>query len=201
MIRRGCLKGIADGDADSTAGLYNEILAADKAGLQVAVHAIGNRANAQILTVFERVIKENGKRDRRFRVEHAHAFAAQDFRRFGNSNIIASLQPFLFSDGAGKTLEPLRTLIENKATIAFGSDSTMIPINPLFGIAAAVNASNPRQKISVEEAVRFYTTGAAFAEFQENEKGAIAVGKLADFVILSDDIFTITPTAIERQRF
>jgi predicted amidohydrolase YtcJ len=201
MLRQGCLKGIADGDAASTEQLYNEILAADTADLQVAVHAIGNRANEQVLTVFERVVKTNGKKDRRFRVEHAHGLRRQDFRRFANSGIIASIQPFLFSSGgAGKSLEPLRTFLSTKATLAFGSDSSMIPINPLFGIAAAAGTNDPKQKLTVEEAVRFYTTGAAFAEFQENVKGTIRAGKLADFVILSDDIFTINPNEISKTR-
>ena len=201
LVRQGCLKGTADGDAELTAGLYEEILAADLADLQVAVHAIGNRANEQILTVFERVIKANGKKDRRFRVEHAHNIRPQDFKRFANPNIIASIQPFLFSrGGAGKSLEPLRTFLANNATLAFGSDSSIIPINPLFGIAAAVNAANPRQKLSVEEAVRFYTLGSAYAEFQETEKGTITVGKLADFVILSDDIFMTDPSDIGKTK-
>jgi predicted amidohydrolase YtcJ len=200
LIRRGCLKGFADGDADSTAGLYEKILAADKAGLQIMVHAIGARANEQILSVFERVAKQNGKRDRRFRVEHAHGFRPPDIKRFGNSNIIASVQPFLFSDAGGKSLEPLRDLLGSNATLAFGSDSSLIPVNPLLGIAAAVNTSNPKQKLTVEEAVRFYTLAAAFAEFQETEKGTIAVGKLADFVILSDDIFSINPSEISKTR-
>lgn len=196
LVRIGCLKGIADGDADSTAGLYEEIRAADRADLQIMVHAIGGRANEQILSVFERVVKTNGPKDRRLRVEHAHGFRAADLRRFGNPNIIASIQPFLFADGAGKSSEPLRSLLAANATPAFGSDASLIPINPLFGISAAVNPRDPKQKIPVEEAVRFYTLGAAFAEFQENEKGTIAVGKLADFVILSDDIFTINPGKI-----
>ena len=87
-------------------------------------------------------------------------------------------------------------MLAANTTLAFGSDSSLIPINPLFGIAAAVNPFDPKQKLSVEEAVRFYTSGAAYAEFQENEKGTITVGKLADFVILSDDIFMIDPNDI-----
>ncbi len=200
LVRQGCLKGMADGDAESTAGLYEEIQAADLADLQIMIHAIGASANNQILTIFERVIKVNGKKDRRFRVEHAHNLRPQDFKRFANSNIIASVQPFLFSNGAGKSLEPLRTFVTARASIAFGSDSSLIPINPLFGIAAAVNTFDPKQKLSVEEAVRFYTSGAAYAEFQENEKGTITVGKLADFVILSDDIFMIDPNDIGKTK-
>jgi len=200
ILRRGCLKGIADGDAESTPKLYEEILAADKNDLQVMVHAIGARANEQILSIFERVIKANGKKDRRFRVEHAHGFRPPDVRRFARSNIIASVQPFLFSDETGKSTDPLRNLLDAKTTLAFGSDSSMISVNPLLGIAAAVNANDPKQKISVEEAVRFYTLGSAYAEFQENEKGSITVGKLADFVVLSDDIFTIKLEEIGRTR-
>ena len=200
MVRRGCLKGLADGDAASTARLFEEIAAADRAGLQVMVHAIGRRSNEQILSIFERVRKTNGPKDRRFRIEHAHGFRPQDIRRFAGSDIIASLQPYLFSDGAGKSLDPLRAFLNNKATLAFGSDSSIIPVNPLSGIAAAVDTSDPKQKITVEEAVRFYTAGAAFAEFQESEKGTVTVGKLADFVILSDDIFSISPDKISRTR-
>ncbi len=200
FVRRGCLKGTAESEADSTARLYEEILAADRAGLQVTVHAIGFRANELILAVFERVIKANGKKDRRFRIEHAHGFQPPDVRRFGNSGIIASVQPFLFSDGAGKSFDSLRNLLNNNAALAFGSDASLIAINPLFGIAAAVNTNDPKQKLSVEEAVRFYTAGSAFAEFQEAEKGTIAVGKLADFVILSADIFTISPNDIAKTR-
>ena len=198
LVRRGCLKGVADGDADLTEELYEQILAADRAGLQVAVHAIGARSNAQILSVFERVTKANGKKDRRFRVEHAHSFYPQNISRFAASGIIASVQPYLFSDGAGRTFDPLRDLIRSGAPLAFGSDATMVSVNPLLGIAAAAGAADPKQKLTVEEAVRFYTLGAAYAEFQENEKGVIAVGKLADFVILSDDIFSINPNAIAK---
>jgi predicted amidohydrolase YtcJ len=201
MIRRGCLKGTAEDGTDATAArLYQEIAAADRAGLQVTVHAVGARANEQILSVFERVRRENGARDRRFRVEHAHAFRPQDLRRFADSGIIASVQPYLFSDREGRSLTPLRDLTAGNAALAFGSDSSIIPVNPLSGIAAAVNTNDPKQKITVEEAVRFYTLGSAYAEFQETEKGTIALGKLADFVILSDDIFSIKPNEISKTR-
>ena len=200
LVRRGCLKGLADGDEASTARLFEEISAADRAGLQVMVHAVGSASNAQILSVFERVRRLNGARDRRFRVEHAHGFEPKDIGRFAASDIIASVQPALFSDGAGKSFDPLRQFLSNKTMLAFGSDSSMIPVDPLSGLAAAVNASDPKQKITIEEAVRLYTAGSAYAEFQENEKGTIAVGKLADFVILSDDVFAINPAEISRTR-
>ena len=201
LVRRGCLKGLAEGDDEASAArLFEEISAADRAGLQVMVHAVGSLSNAQTLSVFERVRRANGVKDRRFRIEHAHGFRPQDIRRFAASGIIASVQPALFSDGAGKSFDPLRALLMNKTALAFGSDSSMIPVDPLAGIAAAVETSDPKQKLSVEEAVRFYTSGAAYAEFQENEKGTIAVGKLADLVILSNDIFTINPAEIRTTR-
>jgi predicted amidohydrolase YtcJ len=198
LVRQGCLKGFSEGDADSEAALFEEISAADKAGLQVMIHAIGARSNAQALSVFERVVKINGQRDRRFRVEHAHGFRPSDVRRFAASDIIASVQPFLFSDAAGGSFDPLRDLLNAKAALAFGSDASLIPVNPLSGIAAAAGTNDPRRKITVEEAVRAYTLGAAFAEFQESEKGSLTVGKLADFVILSDDIFSIPADKISR---
>jgi predicted amidohydrolase YtcJ len=191
FIRRGCVKGMADGDAELSDALFEEIAAADRAGIQVAMHAIGPTANAQILSVFERVAKKNGLRDRRFRVEHAHGFRAADVRRFAPFGIIASVQPFLFSDQTGASRGLLRDLLNAKATLAFGSDASMITVDPLKGIAAAVNAADPRQRLTVDEAVRLYTIAPAFAEFQEKEKGTLTVGKLADFVVLSNDIFAV----------
>ena len=196
LYRKGCLKYFAENDPLSIPDLSKKIALADSKGWQVMIHAIGGAANNVILSVFENAAQENGKRDRRFRVEHAHGIRAEDVKRFGTSQIIASMQPELFFGGVLNDTEPYRALAASKARIAFGSDSSMIPINPLDGIYAATmkfkaqnNAKN--QSLSVEEAVRFYTSGAAYAEFQENVKGTITAGKLADFVILSDDIFTI----------
>lgn len=200
LVRQGCLKGFTEGEAESPAALFEEISAADRAGLQVMVHAIGARSNEQVLSVFERVIKTNGARDRRLRIEHAHGFSPADGRRFAASGIIASVQPYLFSDGAGRSFDPLRNLIDQKTLLAFGSDASMIPVDPLSGIAAAVKTSDPRQKLTVEEAVRAYTLGSAYAEFQETEKGSLTIGKLADFVILSDDIFTIPANRISQTK-
>ena len=202
MIRGGCLKHFSDGYYDEMPELYKDILAADKADLQVMMHAIGGSANDIVLTIFERVAKENGTKDRRFRVEHAHNFRPQDLRRFGASKTIASMQPHLFFGG-----EPYRTLLDTGATLAFGSDASITDFNPLYGIYAAVNhgiseggSSISKQTISVEEAVRAYTVGSAYAEFQENVKGTLTVGKLADLVILSDDIFTMNRNDIGKTR-
>ncbi len=207
MLRNGCLKHFSEGDSDSTPNLLKDILAADKADLQVMIHAIGNEANNEVLTIFERATKENGAKDRRFRIEHAHNVRQEDLRRFSNSKIIASMQPYLFFGGVWNNSEPYRTLLDSGAALAFGSDASITDFNPLYGIYAAVNhrtsggkSDISDQTISVGEAVRAYTVGSAFAEFQEDVKGTISVGKLADLVVLSDDIFTINPAEIKKTK-
>jgi predicted amidohydrolase YtcJ len=246
MLRIGGLKGFADGslgsttalffepynDAPTTRGIPNEemfpegimltrVRAADKANLQVMIHAIGDKANDTILTIYEQVTKEDGARDRRFRIEHAQHLRPQDIKRFAEDHVIASMQPFhAIDDGRwaekrigherAKTTYAFRSLLDAGATLAFGTDWTVAPINPMLGIYAAVtrrtldgknpNGWIPEQKISVEEAVRAYTVGSAYAEFCEREKGTISAGKLADMVLLSDDIFKIDPTQIEKTR-
>jgi predicted amidohydrolase YtcJ len=243
MLRVGGLKGFADGSLGSTTALFYDpylddsttsgiagdemypegamlkrVQEADRVGLQVMIHAIGDRANDMILSIYEQVARENGKRDRRFRIEHAQHLRAQDIARFGRAGVIASMQPYhAIDDGRwaekrigkerAKTTYAFRSLIDSGATLAFGTDWTVAPLNPLLTIYAAVtrrtldgknpNGWVPEQKISVEETVRAYTVGSAYAEFQEDVKGAISVGKLADLVLLSRDIFTINPTQIE----
>ncbi|HEX8288164.1 MAG TPA: amidohydrolase [Pyrinomonadaceae bacterium] len=242
-IRVGCLKGYSDGslgsttawffapylDAPNTSGLasdeipmmHDNVKNADKAGLQVNIHAIGDKANDTVLSVYEKVSQENGARDRRFRIEHAQHLRMEDIKRFGSLKVIASMQPFhLADDGrwAHKRLDEarlkgtyaFRSLLDSGATLAFGTDWYVAPLNPMFGIQAAVtrqtldgknpNGWIPEQKISIEETVRAYTMGSAFAEFQEKSKGSISVGKLADFVVLSDDIFTINPNDINKTK-
>ncbi len=239
MLRIGGLKGYSDGSLGSTTAwffepylddpkstglpsdeipkMYENVLNADKAGLQVMVHAIGDKANDTMLSTFERVTKENGAKDRRFRIEHAQHIRMDDIKRFGQLKVIASMQPFhAIDDGrwAWKRIDEkrlkgtyaFRSLLNSGATLAFGTDWAVAPLNPLLGIYAAVtrrtlddknpNGWIPEQKISVEETLRAYTSGSAYAEFQENVKGTITIGKLADLVILSDDIFTINPNKI-----
>jgi predicted amidohydrolase YtcJ len=239
MLRVGCLKGYADGslgsttawlfepylDDPKTSGLAGEdipktpelVIGADKAGLQINIHAIGDRANDEILDIFEKTSAANGQKDRRFRVEHAQHLRQEDIARFGKMKVVASMQPFhIIDDGrwAWKRLDEkrlkgtyaFRTIIDTGGVLAFGSDSPVAPLNPIWGIYAAVtrrtlddkNPSGwiPEQKISVEETVKAFTWGSAYAEFQDNIKGTLEVGKLADFVILSDDIFTIDPPKI-----
>ncbi len=246
MLRIGGLKGFSDGSLGSSTALFFEpyvdspetrglpsdemvpegamfkrVLEADRAGLQTMIHAIGDRANDQILTIFEQVTRTNGQRDRRFRIEHAQHLRPQDIPRFGRARVTASMQPYHCADDGRwaekrigfercKTTYAFRSLLDSGATLAFGSDWTVAPLDPLQGIAAAVTRHTldgkhpdgwiPDQKISVEEAVRAFTVGSAFAEFQETVKGTIAPGKLADLVLLDRDIFVIDPGEIEKAR-
>lgn len=195
--------------------LYARTAAADKAGLQVMVHAIGDRAVRLQLDIFERVARENGARDRRFRIEHAQHIAPADIPRFGALGVIASMQPYhAIDDGRwaervigverARTSYAWRSLLDTHARLAFGSDWDVAPPTPLEGIYAAVTRRTldgahpdgwiPAQKITVEEALRAYTIDGAYAEFQEKDKGSLAVGKLADFVVIDRDL-TRTPPA------
>ncbi|MBM3997181.1 MAG: amidohydrolase [Planctomycetes bacterium] len=189
--------------------LQNNILGADRAGLQVAVHAIGDRGNAELLDIFSTVAKKNGPRDRRFRIEHAQHLRPDDYKRFADLNVIASMQPYhIIDDGRwaegriGKkrceSSYAVRSLLDAGAKVAFGSDWSVAPLDPLLGIDAAVNRRTldgkhpggwfPEQKITVAEAIECYTLTSAFAAFQEKDLGSLEVGKLADFVVLSRDI-------------
>jgi predicted amidohydrolase YtcJ len=199
--------------------MEESIAAADAAGLQVEVHAIGDRANAEILDIYDRVAKKNGPKDRRFRVEHAQHLRAGDIPRFAALGVIASMQPYhAVDDGRwaerrlgkerSKGTYAFRSLLDAKATLAFGSDWDVAPISPILGIAAAVTRATidgknpggwvPDQKIRPEEALRAYTTSAAYAAFEEKEKGSLEIGKLADFVILSKDVLAVRPEEIEK---
>jgi predicted amidohydrolase YtcJ len=197
--------------------LLENIRAADKAGLAVAVHAIGDQGNAELLDIFAEVAKANGPRDRRFRIEHAQHLRPQDYRRFHDLNVIASMQPFhIIDDGRwaegriGKercaSSYANRSLLDAGAKLAFGSDWPVAPLSPLLGIDAAVHRRTlegkhpegwfPEQKISVKEALEAYTKGSAYAAFRENDLGTLETGKLADLVVLSRDI--LDPAERER---
>jgi predicted amidohydrolase YtcJ len=193
------------------------ITAADAARLQVCIHAIGDRAISTILDMYAEAIKAHSSADRRFRIEHAQHMAAKDFDRFAQMNVIASVQPYqaiddgrwaearIGHDRASRTYA-FRTFLNHGVHLAFGTDWGVAPLNPLLGVYAAVTRATldgknpngwfPEQKLTVEEAVRAYTMGSAYAEFQEKEKGSITPRKLADMVLLSDDIFAIDPSKI-----
>lgn len=211
---------MADGNIPE--GILKErMLQADRPGLQCSVHAIGDKANHMLLDYFEQIEKENGPRDRRFRIEHAQHLLASDIPRFAKLGVIPSMQPYhAIDDGrwAEKRIGPVRikttyafrSLLNDKATLVFGSDWTVAPLSPLLGIYAAVtretidgknpNGWVPEQKITAEEAVRAYTSSTAYAEFAEKEKGTLEAGKLADIVVLSDNIFTIPPDDIAKTK-
>lgn len=195
------------------------LIMADKAGLQCSIHAIGDKANKLLLDYYEEVAKLNGPRDRRFRIEHAQHIRPADIPRFAQLGVVPSMQPYhCIDDGrwAEKRIGPerikstyaFRTLIDTGATLAFGSDWNVAPLSPILGIYAAVTRETtdgknpkgwvPEQKITVAEAVRAYTAGCAYAEFAERDKGTIEPGKLADFAILSHNIFSIEPDAIAK---
>lgn len=197
--------------------LYKWISNSDRAGLQVMIHAIGDRAINFLLNTYEQVEKENGDRDRRFRIEHSQHIAPSDIKRIGSLKVIASMQPYhAIDDGrwAEKYIGPerirttyaFRSLLDSGARLAFGSDWPVAPATPLEGIYAAVTRRTldnknpggwvPEQKINVDEALRAYTKDAAYASFDENIKGTLETGKLADFVILDQDITAIDPVRI-----
>jgi predicted amidohydrolase YtcJ len=242
-LKIGALKGFVDGslgshtaamlepfsDAPNDTGLfvntpddlYRWVSGADRAGLHVMVHAIGDRANRVQLDIFERVARENGPRDRRFRIEHAQHLHPADIARFGRLGVIASMQPYhAIDDGrwADKVIGPerargtyaFRSLLDAGAPLAFGSDWFVAPPTPLEGIYAAVTRRTlddrrpggwvPEQKVTVEEALRAYTRGAAFAEYAESEKGVLARGMLADFVLIDRDLTRIPPETIREAR-
>ena len=198
--------------------LYYFISNADKKGLNVMVHAIGDNAIRTQLNIFERISKENGDKDRRFRIEHAQHIAPQDIPRFAQLKVIPSMQPYhAIDDGRYaekylgrercKTTYAFKSLFDAGATIAFGSDWFVAPPAPLEGIYAAVtrrtlddknpNGWFPEQKITVEQALKAYTVNAAYASFEEKDKGSLEVGKLGDFVLLGTDIRTISPEKIK----
>ena len=191
-------------------GMYATMIGGDMAGLQLAIHAIGDRANKMILDSFERIESSNGPRDRRFRIEHAQHVHPSDFARFSKMGVVASMQPYhCIDDGRwacgrigaerSKAAWPMRSLLDAGVRLAFGSDWWVAPINPLAGIYAAatrrpIDGSRPEgwvpeQKISVKEAVHAYTLGSAYASFQDHKKGSLEPGKLADIAVLSEDIF------------
>ncbi len=201
-----------------TAELRNAIVEADAAGLQVIVHAIGDKANDWLLDVYAETRELNGERDRRARIEHAQHLSVAAIPRFGAEGVIPSMQPYHAADDGRWAIRRLgperikrsyvfRDLLDGGARLAFGSDWTVALIDPLLGIHAAVTRRTldgenpdgwlPEQKISVAEAVAGYTTGAAYACFMEDFVGTLEPGKYADLVVLSDDIFTIDPVEID----
>jgi len=197
--------------------MQDRMMRADVAGLQICAHAIGDQGISIILDLYGEIVKAHGESDRRFRIEHAQHMAARDFDRFAQLQVIASVQPYhaiddgrwaeqrIGHDRASRTYA-FRTFLNRGVRLALGTDWNVAPLNPMLTIYAAVTRATldgnnpngwfPEQKLTVPETVEAYTLGSAYAEFQEGEKGSITPGKLADMVLLSDDIFAIDPAKI-----
>jgi len=246
FLRFGGLKGFVDGSLGSqtawfeapyaddpsssgfpAAGMFPEglmerrIRAADAAGLQTAVHAIGDRAVAALLDLYERTAADGRPRDRRFRMEHAQHVRPADFPRFARLGVIASVQPYhLVDDGRwaeakigperARTSFAFRSFLEAGAVLAFGSDWPVAPLDPILGVWAAATRATidgrrpegwiPEQKISVEDAVRAFTAGGAYAEFAERDKGRLVPGAWADLTVLDMDLFRVPPERVREAR-
>jgi predicted amidohydrolase YtcJ len=191
----------------------------DKAGFQLAFHAIGDRANRIALEVFEAVARANGRRDRRDRIEHAQVVAPLDFARFAELHVIASMQPShqttdmrWAEDRIGRErivgAYAWATMLKNGVPLAFGTDYDVEPISPFRGLYACVtrerpdggprNGWEPQEKISLADCIRAYTSGSAYAQFEEGKKGELKVGEYADFVILSNDLTKVPPAQFTR---
>ncbi|WP_423998473.1 amidohydrolase [Maribacter sp. IgM3_T14_3] len=239
-LKNGLMKGFVDGSLGSHTAAFDEpysdkqddnglfivdvdslnswISSADKKQLQITVHAIGDRANSTILNIYDSVVQNNGKHDRRLRIEHAQHLNIEDIIRFSKLDVITSMQPYhAIDDGRWaeeligperiKTTYAFKSLLDANTTMVFGSDWPVAPASPLYGIYAAVtrrtldgNNSDgwvPEQKINVEQALTAYTKDAAYSSFDEDIKGTLEPGKLADFVILSENVLQVEPTTLK----
>jgi len=243
LIKFGALKGFMDGtlgsqtaalfepfsDNPSTSGLLTMplermeklILNADREGFQLAIHAIGTRANHVVLDAFEKALEANGKRDSRHRIEHTQILIGDDLPRFAELGVIASMQPTHCSTDLTYAEDRLgrercryayawRSILDAGGRIAFGTDCPVEPLDPMEGLYAAVSRKDrkgrpdggwiPQEKLTMEEAIELYTLGSAYATFEEEIKGSIEVGKLADMVVLSRDLMQIPEDLIMKTR-
>ena len=195
------------------------IVAADSAGIQMRIHAIGDQANAILLDILDTMDYYNGVKDRRFRIVHAQVIAPQDFSRFKGRNVVAEVQPYHVTDDMRwmeerigyercKGAYAFKTLKENDCILSFGSDwpgtnASYYPINPLMGLYAAVTRQTikgepqegwfPEQRITLEEALKAYTWGSAYGAFQERDRGILKEGMLADIAVVDTDLFETEP--------
>jgi predicted amidohydrolase YtcJ len=243
FLRVAGVKGFVDGSLGSRTALFYEpysddpstsgllvtpedslrrwIGAADSAGLQIAVHAIGERANGLVLDIYDSVARAHGARDRRFRIEHAQHLRPADVQRLARMGVVASMQPYHAIDdgrwaekriGAERIRNTyvFRSLLDSHAHLGFGSDWTVAPMDPLLGIYAAVTRRTlddknpggwvPEEKISVDEALRAYTSGDAYAVFADGKRGTLQPGRKADIVVLDQDLTTIRPEEIRNAK-
>jgi len=216
-------------DNPSTSGLamwpYDElekmVLTADKMGFQIGIHAIGDKANNWVLNIYEKAVEVNGRRDSRHRIEHSQTLRQSDIPRFSQLAVIPSMQPtHCISDkrfcekriGRERAIGAYawQSLIDAGSILAFGTDYQVEPLNPMEGLYAAVTRKDrlgeegegwfPEQKITMEEAIKYYTLGSAYAQFMDNRKGMIKKGYLADIVIVDKDLLTIPESKIMKTK-
>jgi predicted amidohydrolase YtcJ len=210
-------RGLLSGEMHPISLMQDRMMRADAAELQICTHAIGDAGISAVLDIYTAIEKEHGSRDRRWHIEHAQHMAAKDFDRFAQLHVIASVQPYhaiddgrwaegrIGHDRASRTYA-FRTLLNHGVRLAFGTDWDVAPLNPMLTLYAATTRATldgknpngwfPEQKLTIKEAIEAYTMGSAYAEFQANEKGSITPGKLADMVLLSDDVLSIDPVKI-----
>ncbi len=210
-------RGLLSDEMQPIALMRDRMMRADAAGLQLCTHAIGDAGISAILDIYDEIEKAHGSRDRRWRIEHAQHMAAKDFARLAQLQVIASVQPYhaiddgrwaehrIGHDRASRTYA-FRTFLDHGVRLALGTDWNVAPLNPMLTLYAATTRATldgknpngwfPEQKLTIKEAIEAYTVGSAYAEFQENEKGSIAAGKLADMVLLSDDVLSIVSVNI-----
>ena len=221
FLNQGGNRGLLSDEMHPISLMRDRYMKADAASLQICTHAIGDEGISTILDLYADVIKAHGAKDRRFRIEHAQHMAAKDFERFAQLHVIASVQPYhaiddgrfaeskIGHDRSSRTYA-FRTFLDHGVRLAFGTDWEVAPLNPMLGLYAAVTRATldgknpngwfPEQKITIGEAVEAYTMGSSYAEFQDQEKGSITPGKLADIVLVSDDVFSIAPEKIRDVR-
>ncbi len=243
FVRAGAVKAFADGSLGSSTaylfapytnapgnyGLLSQqmqplermrgmLTEADNQGQQLCVHAIGDRAVAMVLDLFAGIEDANGRRDRRWRVEHAQHVTPGDFARFASLGVVASVQPYHAVDdgrwaeqriGAerAKTSFAYRSFLDHGVRLALGTDWPVVPVDPLLTLRAAVTRATldgknpdgwiPAQRISIAEAIEGYTAGSAYAEFAGQEKGSLTPGKAADLVVLRGAVLDGPPHALQ----
>jgi predicted amidohydrolase YtcJ len=217
FLNRGNDRGLLSDEMHPISLMRDRMMRADAAGLQICTHAIGDAGISTILDLYAEVVRAHGEADRRLRIEHAQHMAAKDFDRFAQLHVIASVQPYhaiddgrfaesyIGHDRSSRTYA-FRTFLDHGVRLALGTDWEVAPLDPLLTVYAAVTRATlegknpngwfPEQKLSVAETIEAYTMGSAYAEFQEYEKGSITPGKLADMVLLSQDIFSVPPEKI-----
>ena len=212
-----------DNPEDMQSRLERLALQADAANIQLTVHAIGDEANGYLMDMLERIVAKNGLKDRRFRLVHAQVMTDRDIERGGDMNIVAEMQPYHTADDMRWMEERIghersrgayafRRIWDSGAVLSFGSDSpgtnaSRYYLNPMLGLYAAVTRKTlsgqpeggwfPQEKITIEEAIQAYTLNTAYAAFEESIKGSITVGKLADYLIVSDNLLTMDPDNIK----